>query len=152
YRQAVDWISQVARVASATSKRYYIASAKSVEVHLEEVGQERTRVEFRVDPGTRGEAAVGALLGGGSGGGGAGRGTRLALGVTLVPVVVAVAGGALVAGAVARGVTDGVARAHRKKTGDIRAEIEGVLDQLELGEPLEPPPPSWREWVRRNFH
>ena len=32
------------------------------------------------------------------------------------------------------------------------AEVEGILDQLEMGESLEPPPPAWRQWVKRHFH
>jgi hypothetical protein len=35
---------------------------------------------------------------------------------------------------------------------DVRTEIEGVLDTLERGASLEPPPPSWRRWVKRHFH
>ena len=52
FRPAVDWISSLARAASATSQRYYVASAKSVEVRLNEAEEGRTLVEFVVDPGT----------------------------------------------------------------------------------------------------
>jgi hypothetical protein len=30
--------------------------------------------------------------------------------------------------------------------------VEGVLDALETGMSLEPPPASWRRWVKRQFH
>ena len=35
---------------------------------------------------------------------------------------------------------------------EVRSEVEGVLDALETGASLEPPPPSWRRWVKRYFH
>lgn len=153
YRPAVDWISQVARAASATSRRYYVASAKSVEVYLEEIGtgSGTTLVEFRVDPGTRGDAIGGAIMGGGAGGaaGGAAVGFWLA---TVAPVAWATLAGVSVAGGVASGIAWAVGRSHQRKVRDVLAEVEGVLDQLEAGETLEPPPPSWRQWVRRQFH
>lgn len=64
YRPAVDWISSLARAASATSSRYYVASAKSVEVRLEQVEEGRTLVEFVVDPGIRGDWVAGGMVGG----------------------------------------------------------------------------------------
>ena len=151
YRPAVDWISQVARVASATSRTYYVASAKSVEVRLEEVEPGRTIVDFQVDPGTRGDAVGGALLGGGTGGIGGGIAVGLGL-AAVTPLTLAVVAGTVVGGAVVGAVTWGVGRSHQKKMRDVRAEVEGILDQLESGEPLEPPPPAWREWVKRQFH
>ena len=30
---------------------------------------------------------------------------------------------------------------------EVQRELEGVLDRLELGEDLAPPPTSWRRWV-----
>lgn len=151
YRPGVDWISQVARVASATSRRYYVASAKSVEIRLEEASDERTVVEFLVDPGTRGDAMAGAFLGGGTAGVGGGIAAAFAL-ASVAPLSLAVALGTALACAVTGGVTWAVGRSHQKKVRDVRAEIEGILDQLEAGEPLEPPPPSWQQWVRRQFH
>jgi hypothetical protein len=34
----------------------------------------------------------------------------------------------------------------------VRDEVEGILDRLEARDSLEPPPSSWRRWVKRNFH
>jgi hypothetical protein len=151
YRPAVDWISQVARLASATSRRYYVASAKSVEVHLEEIEPGRTLVELRVDPGTRGEAMAAAFFGGGAAG--IGSGVLVAFGAaTVIPLAVAIAAGAVIGGGAAGGTVWGVGRSHLKKVRDVRAEVEGILDQLEIEGPLEPPPPSWQDWVRRQFH
>lgn len=159
YRPAVDWVSQVARAASATSRRYYIASATSVEVRLDEVdgredseeGSRRSRVTIEVDPGLRGDAwglaVVGTLVGG------------LALGgvtgfflASLVPLVVAVVAGVAVASGVGVASVLIAGRQHREKMGDVLSEVEGVLDQMERGGELEPPPPSWRRWVERQFH
>ncbi|MBW3534651.1 MAG: hypothetical protein KY453_05450 [Gemmatimonadetes bacterium] len=151
YRPAVDWASQVARAASATSKRYYVASARSVEVRLEPVEEGRSLVELEVDPGTRGDQVAGALAGGGAAGIGGGIGVGVAV-ATIAPVALAVVAGVVVAGIAGAGVTGMVARSHRNKLVQVRAEMEGVLDRLELGESLEPPPPSWRRWVQRHFH
>jgi len=46
----------------------------------------------------------------------------------------------------------GVGQSHKRKLIEVRAEIEGVLDSLEAGASLQPPPPSWRRWVKRHFH
>ena len=153
YRPSIDWVSQIARAASSTSRRYYTASAKRVEVRLEDLPEEKGRalVEIEVDPGTRSEAVTGTVLGGGLGGVGAGIGAGVAV-ATAAPVALAVAVGVMATGGVAAMVTWLVARSHRRKVADVRAEVEGILDRLEMGESLEPPPPSWRKWVERQFH
>jgi hypothetical protein len=141
----------VARLASATSRRYYVASAKSVEVRLEEVESGRTLVEFRVDPGTRGEAVGGAFFGGGMAGAAGGIAAGIAL-ATVAPLALAAAAGAAVGGGATSGIVWAVGKSHRRKRRDVHAEVEGILDHLEVEEPLEPPPPSWQQWVRRQFH
>jgi hypothetical protein len=151
YRPAVDWMSQVARVASATSRRYFVASAKSVEARLEEVEPGRTLVELRVDPGMRSEAMTGAFLGGGAAGVAGGVGSGLALGL-FAPVALAVVGGVAIGGVLLGGTAAAVASSNRKKLNTVHAEVEGILDQLESGVELEPPSPSWSDWVKRQFH
>lgn len=151
YRPAVDWASQVARVASATSRRYYVASAKSVEIELVELEEGTTLVEMVVDPGTRNDSLVGGVLGGIAGGGCAGFGAGLVVAALAPFAAVVVVGGAVGAGA-AGAIVWGAGRHHQKKLMEIRSEVEGVLDRLESGESLEPPPPSWRRWVKRHFH
>jgi len=159
YRPAVDWVSQVARAASATSRRYYVASAKSVEVRLDELERDgpaedaaqRSRVTLEVDPGLRGDAwglAVAGTLVGGLTLGGA-TGFFLA---GFVPLVVAVVAGVAVAAGVGLASLLVAGRRHREKMADVLAEVEGILDQMERGNELEPPPPSWRRWVERQFH
>lgn len=151
YRPAVDWASQLARAASFSSRKYYVASAKSVEVHLEDMGEGRTLIEFIVEPGTRGEAFAGAGLGGGV----VGVGVGIAAGASLMavaPVVVAAGVGVALGGGIVSVVAYVVGANHKKKLREVRDEIEGILDRLETGESLEPPPASWRRWVKRNFH
>ncbi len=151
YRPAVDWTSQLARAASFSSRKYYIAAAKSVEVRLERVDEERTFVEFLVDPGTRSEQIWGAALGGGASGVASG----VALGAILtanVALAVGIGAGVLVGGGVWSGVATLMARQHRAKLVDVQDEVEGILDALERGVSLEPPPASWRRWVKRHFH
>lgn len=152
YRPAVDWASQVARTASSTSRRYYVASARSVEVRLEPTEVEgRTLVELDVDPGTRGDTMAGAVFGALLGGGGAGAGVGFLV-ATTAPVVAAVGLGLAVGAGSAAGITWSVGRAHRRKLAEVRGEVEGILDHLEAGERPEPPPPSWMRWVKRQFH
>ena len=151
YRPAVDWISQLARAASGTSRKYFVASARSVEVRLEAMADDRTLVEFEVDPGIQGEYLAGTLVGGGAGGIGSGVGVMFAT-AQVLPEVASVLAGLAVAGGVFGGVAAVVRRSYRRKFGDVRDEVEGILDRLEMGETLEPPPSSWRKWVERHFH
>jgi len=151
YRPAVDWASQLARAASFSSHKHYIASAKSVEVRFESVDAERTLIEFVIDPGTRGDDIAGAIFGGGIGGGVAGTFAGIGL-AAVAPIAAAVAAGVVVGGGVCTGIGYAVGRNHKRKLVEVRSEVEGVLDALELGDSLEPPPPSWRRWVKRHFH
>lgn len=151
YRPALDWASQLARAASLRSKKYYIASARSVEVRMEPLEGQRTFVEFVVDPGTRGDDVAGAAVGGLVGGGGAGAvaGWGLAF---LIPPAAAVTVGAVFAIGLFGSIGYAVGQSHKRKLIEVRAEMEGVLDVLETGASLEPPPASWRRWVKRHFH
>lgn len=151
YRPALDWASKLARAASFSSQQYYIASAKSVEVRLEQVDEQRTLVEFTVDPGTRGDDVAGAVVGGGFAGGVAAVfvGTGIA---SVAPLALGIAGGVALGGAIWGTIGWSTGKSHKKKIEDVRTEVEGVLDVLERGDLLEPPPPSWRRWVKRNFH
>lgn len=151
YRPALDWASQLARAASFTQRKYYVASAKSVEVHLDAVDETTTFVELAVDPGTRGEALAGAGIGGGLSGAGVGVGASIAL-APVLPLAAAVAVGAVLGGGTLAGIGAAVGSSHRKKVLEVQAEVEGILDLLERGESLEPPPASWRSWVKKQFH
>ena len=151
YRPAIDWASRVARAASSTSRQYYVASARLVEVRLEEVDPGATLVEIHVDPGIVANYRTGAVLGGGVVGAAIGMG--VGIGVTaLLSVAVALGSGVIVGAVTALIVAALTGRGFRRKLGEVHAEVEGVLDGLESGLGLEPPPPAWRRWVRRHFH
>ena len=152
YRPALDWASQLARAASFSSRKYYIASAKSVEVHLEEVEEGRTRIELIVDPGTRADAVGGAVVGGGTAGVVTGGFAGWSVGMAIPVLGLAIGTGVLLGAGVTAGVTYFTGQSHKKKLAEVRTELEGVLDTLEMGESLEPPPASWRRWVKRHFH
>lgn len=151
YRPAVDWASQLARAASFSSRKYYVASAKSVEVRLERVDDGRTLIELLVDPGTRSDDVAAAVIMGGMASGAAGGLAGVALAGT-APLLIAAGAGVLVGGSVWSAITWMTGRVHKKKVVEVRSEVEGVLDALELGDSLEPPPASWRRWVKRHFH
>ena len=149
YKPAVDWLSRFAQAAASTSRRYYWASAREVEVRVYPVDPHRSLVELRVDPGIRNDA-----LGGAFGGSAAGAGVMVPVAVALtatgaLPVVAAVV--------IATGLAGGIgalsfnwSRSHlQKRRTEVREELEGVLDRLEMEEGLEPPPASWRRWVQR---
>ena len=107
-------------------------------------------MDIEVDPGTRGDSVGGAVAGTLAGVAG-GAGATFAL-VSVAPLVVAVAAGALLAAALGAGSMSWAGSSHRRRLRDVLAEVEGILDDLENGEMLEPPPPSWRQWVKRHFH
>ena len=148
YRPAVDWISHFARAGASISRRAHWAAAKEIEIRLEEVSPKSTFIEIRVDPNIRGSYTAGAgfaglLLGGGTGFGVA----VLAGGVLALPALAAVCFGAVSAGAVAL-VTARITGRYSKTAREVvQQELEGVLDRLERGEDLAPPPASWRRWV-----
>jgi hypothetical protein len=151
YRPAVDWASQLARAASFSSRKYYIASARSVEVQLDRIEHGRTHVEILVESGTRGDDAAGAIFGGGAAGLVAGG--LVGWGVAAVaPLALGIAAGAVLGVGVWSGITYAIGLAHKRKLAEVQSEVEGVLDALETGGSLEPPPPSWRRWVKRYFH
>jgi hypothetical protein len=153
YRPPVDWVSQIARAAASTSRKYYVASAKRVEIRFEAVDEGRVFVEMEVDPGTRDDYVAGGLIGGIAGGAGSGVGVALAVGA-LFPVAVgfALAAGVVVGTGALGGLSWLTGHYHKRRLLEVRAEMEGILDRLESGESLEPPPSSWRRWVRRHFH
>ena len=148
YRPAVDWISHFARAGASLSRRAHWAAAKEIEIHLEEVGAESTLVEIRVDPDIRGSytagAAVTALVAGGATAFGV---SALAGAVLALPILAAVSLGGISAAAVAITTARVTGRYARRAREEVQQELEGVLDRLEHGEDLTPPPASWRRWV-----
>lgn len=151
YRPAIDWASRVARAASSTSRQHYVAASRLVEVHLEELHPDSTQVDIVVDPGMAGNYRTGAVLGGSMAGAAAGMGVGAGL-VLLASLPVAAAGGIAAGAAAALVVASLVAQRFQQRLGEVRLELEGILDGLESDGGLEPPPSAWRRWVRRHFH
>ena len=150
YRPAVDWISNFARAGASMSQTVYWASAKEIEVRLDEVDDGSTLVQIDVDPGVRGDYTSGAVMGGLGAGGGMSFGVAALLGsVFVVPPAAAWSVGIAVGGAVALGVVRITGHYSRKRRGEVQQELEGILDRLERGEDLSRPPASWRRWVTR---
>ena len=148
YRPAVDWISNFARAGASLSRRAHWAAAKEIEIHLEEVDAGSTLIEIRVDPDIRGSYTAGAgfaglLLGGGTTFGVA----ALAGGMLALPIVVALSLGGVSAAVVVTATARIIGRYSRRAREEVQQELEGVLDRLERGEDLAPPPASWRRWV-----
>ncbi len=148
YRPAVDWISHLARAGASLSRRAHWAAAKEIEIHLEEVDASSTLIESRVDPDMRGSYTVGAgfaalVLGGGTAFGVA----VLVGGVLGFPVAAALTAGGLSAVAIAAVAARITGRYSQRAREGVQQELEGVLDKLEQGGDLAPPPASWRRWV-----
>ena len=120
-------------------------------MRYESVEEGRTLVEIEVEPGTRDDYMAGGIIGGLGGGAGAGIGVGLAI-AAAGPAVLGVAVGVAVGSAVLGGLCWITGSYHKRRLLEVRAEMEGILDRLEMGESLEPPPSSWRKWVRRHFH
>ena len=148
YRPAVDWISHFARAGASLSRRAHWAAAKEIEIHLEEVDAKTTLIEIRVDPDIRGSYTVGAGFAGLALGGGTAFGVAaLVGGVLALPVTVALMSGGLSAVVIVAVTARITGRYSRRAQEEVQREIEGVLDRLEQGEDLAPPPASWRRWV-----
>jgi hypothetical protein len=148
YRPAVDWISHFARAGASLSRRAHWASAKEIEIRLEELDSRTTLIDIRVDPGIRGSYTVGAGVGGPVTGGGVGFGVAALLGGVLgQPWAAALTAGGLSALVIATTITWVIGRYSLRAREEVQQELEGVLDRLEQGEDLAPPPASWRRWV-----
>ena len=148
YRPAVDWISHFARAGASLSRRAHWAAAKEIEIHLEEVDAKTTLIEIRVDPDIRGSYTMGAGFTGLVLGGGTAFGVAALTGwVWALPVAVALALGGLSGVVITTATARIIGRYSWRAREEVQQELEGVLDRLEQGEDLAPPPASWRRWV-----
>ena len=148
YRPATDFASELAR--GLGGKKHYIATAKNVEVRILRESEQFTRLELDVEPGTHGDHVAGGVLGMIFGGGGLGVAVAV-VGSVFVPVAVAAGAGAVLGGAAGWGIMVAVRSSWRNTRRIAQAEVEGLLDRIEGGESLVPPPPPWRRWIKRHM-
>ncbi|MEX0907332.1 MAG: hypothetical protein WD054_03295 [Gemmatimonadota bacterium] len=145
---AEDTISSVARALFRPGSRHSVARASRVLVGTRRLHDAGSHVRFEADlSGSRRDLLRTGIAAGGAGGlltGGVAAGiTAGVLGgdVSLVPHILAF-GGAMAA-TVAAGFS--VAASHfRSRVLSAESELAGLLDRLEQGERLDPPPPPWR--------
>jgi hypothetical protein len=79
-------------------------------------------------------------------------GGLLAFGLgTFAPLGLAIGAGALLGAGIWSGIAIATRHAYRRRLVEVQSDVEGILDALETGASLEPPPPAWRRWVKRHF-
>ncbi|HEX6938992.1 MAG TPA: hypothetical protein VF158_06230 [Longimicrobiales bacterium] len=156
YTPAGDFVSKIARGLSRPKGRFHLARARGVALAVEPLDARSAHVRLDVDlsgrrreavaAGATGGGIVGAALGAGLAAVAAGAGADIA-----GPYGAAAAGMLAFGGGLCTSLAAGIAiaRAHfRKQLSSARLEVEGLLDRLERGEPLEPPPAPWRRRLR----
>jgi len=152
FEPAEDTISRMARALSRPARNWYLARSRQVVLAVRPLEEGRTHVRIDMDLGNRRrEVAVEGLVGAGIWGLALGGIAAAGVGFGLVEIIgqtAAVAAGALagIAGVTggAASVVAAVGRSFRRKLEAARLEVEGLLDRLERGERLEPPPAPWR--------
>lgn len=159
YAPADDTISRVARAISRPASRHHIARAHRIGVAVRPLEEGFSRVRIEVD--LRGHRRVASLYGSIFGGlAGLTAGGVLAvfagpLGADLLGTLGAAVGGTLtVGGGLASGIAGGLAIARtalRKRLDSARDEVEALLDRLQNGERLDPPPAPWRRRLQNGI-
>lgn len=148
FTPAEDAISKVARAFSRPSSRFGLAHSQRVVVGLNPLPDARTHVRVETEfSAVRDQAAqsgvvLGTMLGVLAGGGLA----AIAIVTTGGPAEPVLAVGGAVAG-LGTGLALAIkaeARKFRDRLARARAELEHLLDRVEAGQSLEPPPPPWR--------
>ena len=156
FRPADDAISNVARAVRRPQRQWQVARSRQVLVEVRPMpdGESHARIEIDLAEQRRAAATTGGIVGGISGAVFAGAplaaGTFFALG----GVAEGIAGGAAAVavligtgGGVAAGLA--IARASfRARVDNARLELASLLDRLESGERLDPPPAPWLRGLR----
>jgi len=152
FEPAEDTISKMARALSRPARSWYLARSRQVVLAVRPLEEGRTHVRIDMDLANRrresvaegvvGASVVGLALG-------AIAGTTVGFGlVDVIGQTAAAAAGAIAGlGGFAGGfsaVLAAVGKSFRRRLDAARLEVEGLLDRLERGERLEPPPAPWR--------
>jgi len=152
FEPAEDTISKMARALSRPARNWYLARSRQVVLAVRPLEEGRTHVRIDMDLGNRrsetmvegvvGGAVVGLALGA-IAGTTVGFGLAAILGPTAAAAAGAIAGlGGFTGGFAA--IMAAVRKSFRRRLDAARLEVEGLLDRLERGERLEPPPAPWR--------
>lgn len=152
YAPADDVVSNIARAFSRPSGKFHLARARRTALVVQplEPGWSLVRLDLDLSDRRKGAATAGATLGALLA-----APTGIALGVAagvaagdVLGGAVALAAGIVTGGSIlATGIATGLALARaslRRRLAAARMEIEGLLDRLEHGDTLEPPPKPWR--------
>jgi len=152
FEPAEDTISKMARALSRPARNWYLARSRQVVLAVRTLEEGRTHVRIDMDLGNRRRESVAeGVVGGSVVGLALGAIAGVSVGFGLVDVLgqtAAAAAGAIAGlGGFAGGFTSvlaAVGRSFRRRLDAARLEVEGLLDRLERGERLEPPPAPWR--------
>ncbi len=145
---AEDTISSVARVFARPRRRHHLAHARRVVVATRALPGEEAAVRIEMDLSEQrkehrsGAIALGVLGGIGGFGLGALAGDVMVAGAA--GEIAAVIGGAVAAVPAAWASFAGWAKRFGHKRAEAQLELDALLDRLETGERLEPPPAPWR--------
>lgn len=152
FEPAEDTISKMARALSRPARNWYLARSRQVVLAVRPLEEGRTHVRIDMDlSNRRSETLTEGIVGGGLVGLALGAIAGATVGLGMVDILGQAAAAA--AGAVAGlgGLTGGFAavmaavkKGFRRRLDAARLEVEGLLDRLERGERLEPPPAPWR--------
>ncbi|HSJ09757.1 MAG TPA: hypothetical protein VK928_07570, partial [Longimicrobiales bacterium] len=148
---ADDTISSVARAFTRSANRHFVSRATRVVVGVEPMPDQTSHVRFEMDLSEARQSAVKTGMTLGIMGGlltGSVAAALLAPGVAPLPEVLGVAPSVIAFLGGLGGTTAAsfsvAARRFRERAAAARLELNGMLDRLEHGERLEPPPAPWR--------
>ncbi|MGH7463720.1 MAG: hypothetical protein ACREK1_01010 [Longimicrobiales bacterium] len=145
---ADDTISSLARALARPGSRHTISRASRVMVGVHALPEDNAHVRFDIDLSeARHESVRGGILLGATFGLGTGA-VAAALSAAVVPDVLGqipqiLAFGGAMAGTIAGGVSIAASR-FRNRVFSAKMELTGLLDRLERGDRLDPPPAPWR--------
>lgn len=146
YKKANDTFSDLRR---SFKQKNCVTRAKAVEVQFDQVSDSSTHVRLSMDfADHRLEYVVLAWIAALGVGGGLCAGGAMVATTFGLPLLAGGGLGAVVGAAASWASVFGTRQAWRRKRHEIDQEMEGILDKLEVSEPLEPAQPGWRRWIR----
>jgi hypothetical protein len=159
---ADDPISAMARAFWRPARRYYLSRASRVALTVRALEPGTSHVRLGLDMSERRRTSViGAIFAGGFAGIGTGTLTFILIAAPLgwltgttaptIGLFAAAAAAIAAGGSTIAGTLSFAARRFRRRMQEALVEVEGLLDRLERGDGLEPPPaPWWRRFQGRS--